>query len=341
MKYYENNFEEYIQTNKNNDLHPKLDKKKRNLPKNIHDLKNIIFYGPDGVGKYTQMLKFIKDYSPSYLRYNKKISVIYNKQSYYLKISDIHYELDMGLLGCNSKLLWHEIYQQIIDIISAKIDKVGIIVCKNFQEIHNELLDNFYSYMQLNGYGLFNHIDIKFILITNNISFINDNILNCCEIISIARPSKNQYNKCLKIKIPNQIKLENINNIKNLYSLNTTKEYNVENIMQNHKLICNKIIYFIINSQQNEPVQFDKLRDLLYDILIYNVDVSECIWYILNNLLENKKMSSKSISSLMSHIYKFFQYYNNNYRPIYHLENLIFYFIQELHIDYKNIKINI
>ena len=136
-----------------------------------------------------------KKYSPTELKYEKKISVNFNKQSYFFKISDIHYEIDMSLLGCNSKLLWHEIYTQIIDIISAKTDKSGIIVCKYFHEIHSELLENFYSYMQQNNAI---SIDIKFIIITEELSFISDNILNCCEIINIGRPSKSNYNKCLK-----------------------------------------------------------------------------------------------------------------------------------------------
>jgi hypothetical protein len=138
----------------------------------------------------------------------------------------------MSLLGCNSKLLWHEIYTQIIDIISAKTDKSGIIVCKYFHEIHSELLENFYSYMQQNNAI---SIDIKFIIITEELSFISDNILNCCEIINIGRPSKTNYNKCLKNKLPIKFNLENITNIKTLNLFN-------EELMLPYKMICNKII---------------------------------------------------------------------------------------------------
>jgi Cdc6-like AAA superfamily ATPase len=148
MKLCETHFEEYIIENNKINLHPKLDQIYEKLPKTINELKNLIFYGPCGTGKYTQMLKSIKKYSPSELKYERKISVSFNKHQYFFKVSDIHYEIDMSLLGCNSKLLWHEIYQQIIDIISTKIDKSGIIVCKYFHDIHSELLENFYSYMQ-------------------------------------------------------------------------------------------------------------------------------------------------------------------------------------------------
>ena len=194
MKFYETHFEEYTTKTKTENLHPKLDKLFSKFPANLTNLKNLIFYGPSGVGKYSQMLHLIQKYSPTNLKYEKKISVTYNKQQFFFKISDIHYEVDMSLLGCNSKLLWHDIYQQIADSISAKPDKAGIIVCKNYHEIHSELLDNFYSYMQKN-HSPTGTIDLKFILLTEELSFIPDPILNCCEIIHVPRPTRAAYTR--------------------------------------------------------------------------------------------------------------------------------------------------
>jgi DNA polymerase III delta prime subunit len=316
MKFHETHFEEYI---KKENLHPKLEKiYNNNFPKTINKLGNLIFYGPSGVGKYTQMLNSIKKYSQTDLKYEKKISLTFNKQQYFFKISDIHFEIDMSLLGCNSKLLWHEIYQQIIDIVSAKHERTGIIVCKYFHEIHSELLENFYSYMQKNN-SL--SINLKFIIISEHISFIPDNILNCCEIINVSRPSKATYTKCLKTKLPNNLKLENITNIKNLHLFN-------EDIMLHYKIICNKIINSIININD---LNFQKFRDMLYDIFIYNLDITECIWYILSSLVEKKLIKKEHLTDIMIKTYCFFQYYNNNYRPIYHLENYIFFLAKKIY----------
>ena len=312
MKFLETHFEEYINVKEN--LHLKLEKVFAKFPKKFTALKNIIFYGPSGTGKYTQMLKSIKHYSPSELKYEKKISLTYNKQPIFFKISDIHYEIDMSLLGCNSKLLWHEIYLQFIDIISAKVDKSGIILCKNFQEIHNELLENFYSYMQQNT----NIIDLKYILITDSISFIPDSILNCCETIHIARPSKTIYNKCLKSKLPIDLKLQNINNIKGI---------SVQ-LIDSHKFICKKIIDAMININELKMLKF---RDLLYDIFIYNLNITDCIWYILTSLNEQNKIGETDLSLILVKTFSFFQYYNNNYRPIYHLEQYLYYIISVIH----------
>jgi hypothetical protein len=311
MKFHETHFEEYIHVK--NNLHPKLEKIFAKFPENIFDLKNLIFYGPSGVGKYTQMLKAISKYSPSELKYEKKISVTFNKSQYFFKISDIHYEIDMSLLGCNSKLLWHDIYLQLIDIISANSCKSGIIVCKYFHEINSELLENFYSYMQQNNANV---VDLKFILLTEELSFIPYNILNCCEVINIARQSKAAYNKCMRENMKLSIdKLENITNIKNLHS-------SIDELMHPYKIICDKILNSILNIND---LKFLNFRDLLYDIFIYNLDISECIWYIISSLTERGKIKQHQLSLLLIKTYSFFQYYNNNYRPIYHLENYLFY----------------
>jgi DNA polymerase III delta prime subunit len=312
MKFLETHFEEYINSVEENNLHQKMENVYSRLPENIQDCPNLIFYGPSGIGKYSQMLYSIKKYSPSNLKYEKKMCVVYEKKQYFFKISDIHYEIDMSLLGCNSKNLWNEIYQQILDILSMKSNKTGIIVCREFHNIYSELLDNFYSYMQEN-----NHlsVNIKFILLTEQISFIPDNILNCCEIIHLSRPSKTNYNKCLKNnKISNDVNLCDISNIKDL-------KVGIISLMVPHKIICNKIYDEMMNIEQ---LKFLKFRDILYDIFIYNLNISECIWYILFRLIRENKIKKNKISLILLKTFIFLRYYNNNYRPIYHLESYLF-----------------
>ena len=173
-------------------------------------------------------------------------------------------------------------------------------------------MENFYSYIQKNNTT---SIELKYIFITEHISFIPDSILNSSEIINISRPTKSTYNKCLKKKMPNNMKLEEITNIKNLHISNNE-------LMHPCKIICNKIIDAMINV---DDLKFIKFRDLLYDIFIYNLDISECILYINSTLIENKKIEGASVTKMFIKTYSFFQYYNNNYRPIYHLEHYLFY----------------
>jgi hypothetical protein len=319
MKFQETHFEEYINSIKKFNLHPKLQELYNLFPINLDKIGNLIFYGPSGVGKYSQLLYFIRKFSQTELKYEKKLNVIYDKKQYYLKVSDIHYEVDMSLLGCNSKLLWHEIYQQIVDAIAAKTNKCGIIVCKNFHEIHNELLENFYSYMQDNNS---NTLHIKYIILTEQISFIPNSIINCCEILNLEKPKKKNYIDYLKLN-KNYLKnlpvnICNINNIK-------AHDVNITELYIPHRILCNKIINELNNINE---LKFQNFRDILYDLLIYNLDIYESIWFILNYYIKNNKIKDKNISNILLKTFGFFRYYNNNYRPIYHLENFFFNLIR-------------
>jgi len=316
MKFHNSHYDEYLVSNNKQSLHPKLNKRYELFPDNINDLGNIIFYGPTGVGKYTQVLSAIQKYSPTKLKYEKKISLTYNKTIYFFKISDIHFEIDMSLLGCHARLLWNEAYNQLIDIISTKINNNGIIVCKYFQEIHSELLEIFYSYMQS-----ISNINITFIIITEQISFIPDNILNCCHIIPVPRPSRALYNKCIKSPINKAIKLADITNLKNV-------ENSVYLLRKPHIMICDRIYEQIIDINN---LKFLFFRDSIYNIFIYNLDVSDCIWCIIERLIKEKKIKSENMTPVLRKTYGFFQYYNNNYRPIYHLESYMFYLISIIH----------
>jgi hypothetical protein len=93
-------------------------------------------------------------------------------------------------------------------------------------------------------------------------------------------------------------------------------------------IICNDIIKEI--SQKNK-ISFTAFRDMLYDILTYNLDVSECLWCILKHFIESGLLTTKDISDILRKSYKFLKYYNNNYRPVYHLESIVFTIINKVH----------
>jgi len=314
----ENRFDEYLNSCKKYNIHPKINTLiNSNMPTDMLRLPNIIYHGPKGIGKYSQVLLGLKKYSPTELKYEKKLTVIFNKLLYYFKVSDIHIEIDMSLLGCNAKLLWNELYTQMIDIACVKSNKSLIIVCKNFQDIHSELLDIFYSYMQTLNYM---NIKLIYILITNHISFIPDNIINISKKISIGRPNKSVYNRCISNINMTDIDINDISNIKSI-QLDRT-------LMNPHEITCNKIISYILDYKH---LNFTALRESCYDILIYHLDVYECVWYIFRYVIKNNMLTGNKINNVSIKMYTFFKYYNNNYRPIYHLENYILYLISEIY----------
>ena len=304
MKFYEDHYVDYVSRVDEETLQPKLCKEYDKLPDSIEDLNNMIFYGPDGVGKYSQSLNFIKKYSASSLKYEKKIMFQLPKQSYNLKISDVHFEIDMEVLGCNSKTNWNSIYSNIVDIIDTNKDHKGIILCKNFQCIHNELLEIFYSYIHDN-------INIKYFILTSEISFIPDIITNKCKIINIPF-----YNKTLCKKVLG-CKSGNVSNIKYLKG-------DVEELEYLNNNICNKLISIIVDYSN---INYAELREHIYSILTYNMDINNIIWYIIKKLIKDNKIKSCKIGYVLEKTFKFFHLYNNNYRPIYHLENYFYYLV--------------
>ena len=213
----------------------------------------------------------------------------------------------MEVLGCNSKTNWNSIYNNIIDIINTKKRHKGIILCKNFQCIHNELLEIFYSYIHDN-------INIKYFILTSEISFIPDIITNKCKIINVPFYSKTLCKKILGCKGSN---VSNMSNIKYLKG-------DIEELEYLNNNICNKLISVIIDYSN---INYAELREHIYSILTYNMDINNIIWYIIKKLIKDNKIKSCKIGDVLEKTFRFFHLYNNNYRPIYHLENYFYYLV--------------
>ena len=302
MKVFETHFDDYIKEVERYNLHPGLHKV---FPSELTSMRNMIVYGPSGSGKYSQVLYGIKDYSSTKLKYEKKMCVGYGSlEDYYIIISDIHYEVDMSLLGCNAKTLWSSIYNKIVDNVTTKPNKRGIIICKNFHEIHAELLDNFYDYMNDN-------LSIVFILITEHVGFIPLNMINGCKIVAVERPSRTKLMTCFKKISPNKKNLKNING----------KYPSCSN-----ETVCNDILDIILNKKE---IPYLHLRECLYKIFIFQHNLGECLWFILKRLIIEGHISN--IEDTLLDLYKFLTLYNNNYRPIYHVERFILSLYKNLH----------
>ena len=267
----------------------------------------MIFYGKKGIGKYSQELNFIKRYRPSELKYERKMNYKYNnKYEYTFKLSDIHFEIDVEMLGCNSKILFNELFYHILDVSETSQRQNNIIVFKNFHKINSDLLDIFYSYM----HTLYEkNMKLIFILITENISFIPKNIVDKCSIISLSEPN---------IKTIKNKKIENLKDIK----LGLQKK----DININSALV--KVIYENIINYKD--INFILFSDNIYDLFIYNIDVEKVIYCIIGELIK-KGYFKENLDIILNDIYLFLKYYNNNYRPIYHVELIFFKMIKLIH----------
>jgi hypothetical protein len=212
------------------------------------------------------------------------------------------------------------------------------------------------------------NIQVKFILLTEHISFLQSNIVNCCNILHIKKPDKYAFDKMIQtnnlhianrrslsagigtgtgtdkdsfvkrisnsqhktqmknMDIMRAIDTNTLTNIKELQSFSLIKSEN-EIPPDVFNTVCDQIIEEIT---QCETMQFTRFRDSLYDILIYNLDITECVWYIIGHFINSGKLQSGDISDILQKTYAFLKYFNNNYRPIYHLESMMFYLITKL-----------
>jgi hypothetical protein len=291
---------------------------------------NYIFYGPPCSYKYKNALKLLQHFSPTNLKYEKKLHINLTKTEFYIKISDIHYEIDVENFIYNSKSLWNEIYNIIYNSIASSSIKRGYIVFRNFDKINYDLLDLLYNYMQKE---LFSTLNIKYIIITECVSFIPMKILNICKILNFAKLNKKnihalcnksnkQYFKNLNLSSKDADSIYNKVNNPNIFTYLDISN-NMKYIIQ-HSAICDTYINLICNNNYN----ITNIRTLLYDILINHLNSHECFFYIIQSLIINKLINCNKIGDLIFNSIFFLKNYNNNYRPIFHLESFTLYLIE-------------
>lgn len=299
-------FDDYIKAKKENDIHPNITLINNSFNKN---LVNLIYYGPDGVGKYSCALNYVSQYSPTGLTYEKKMTVETAKGDIVIKISDVHFEVDMGLLGCNAKQLWNDVIRHIYEVVSLRKERRAFVICKNFHEIHSELLDVFYSYMQTTN----KTTSISFIILTNSVCFIPSNIVNRCLKISVPRPSRKTYSMFNKMT-----KLDDINKISNI------RHWKNGNNHLLHDTIVLRVINYITDINETK-FDFITLRDHIYDIMVMNHNPWMVMWEIVKKLIIDDKIPEDKVESVIDETYRFLELFNNNYRPIYHLERYVYF----------------
>lgn len=73
------------------------------------------------------------------------------------------------------------------------------------------------------------------------------------------------------------------------------------------------------------------MRDYLYDICIYDLNLYDCLSYIIKKLISINLIDDNKFDLIIKYSFNLFNYYNNNYRPIYHLEKYILYIISVIY----------
>lgn len=242
---------------------------------------HLIFYGKYLDFLYDESIIFLNKLYNTKIKSNKKIQITNNNNTIPFVMSEYHYEIDFNVLGVN-EISW---FMSFFYTIQAIPHKKKIIICKNFVNIKHELLSIFHLFLKYN--------DVKIILLTDNISYINESITRRSLIIPF---------KLLKTKLNNTLITR--------YGENTTYQTN-----------CDKIIEIIKKS--NKQLKIYDLREQLYGLLIHNYDIITCFKYIIFECIKYKIIREENIIDFLNKFNNICMYFNNNHRTIFHMENFI------------------
>lgn len=263
------------------------------LSPSLCHLPNLVFYGAPGIGKYSQALFLLSKHGK--LTNRKKIAIYDdtkksdNKPLCHIWASDIHYEIDMQEL---TRETWHVIHQQICEIVSARPlgEKHGVIMCLNFHRISPTLLNSFHTFMQMTAKRISPSSSsspvIRFLFITETLTFIPPSILHTCDVVSLARPSMISYARaihanhqmgCSISQIQDDLRKEYVRPRKTITNFEACQLGFTHPRKSKTRQQCVAI--------QNRHVPFVKRRPIsgpyLNDMRLLDVDVENVIWEII------------------------------------------------------------
>ena len=306
MRYRESLCHEYVVAAQTKQLHPWFCKVLDMCPKQPRSLPHILMYGPQGVGKYSCALQLIAKFSPSALKYEKKLSVPPHRAGaapIELRMTDVHFEVDLTLLGCNAKSIWSTIYSAILDATAVLNGQHSFILCRNLEAAPPDLLQLMAPLLTYKA-----DREVTFILISEQLTLLPRSLIERCRRITIPRPSRNAYKK---IGADLHVKPTEITNIKPLLERNPVADL--------HKTAA-KAICTAIEGRSGLDVYL--IRNSIYEALIRNLSPGRLIWSIFKELQQRNEVADFYDYRLIMLTRDFCAHYRYNYRPIYHLEAL-------------------
>jgi len=282
----------------------------------------------------------ISKYSPSQLKYEKRIAVSYNKETFYSYMHDIEYvNLKFVIITDSVSFIPDNITHrcQIIHFKRPTMSAYNkcLFVVKPPTELVPEICIDYLKSATENiivksaggtAASLYKPLPLPVPVPSTSVPGLG---LGPGPVFASQTHSNDIFQVIKKspVRITSEFELHNITNIKSLKA-------NITELMVPHENICNQIIEII--KTPTIHLKFDVLRDLLYDLLIYDIDIQECIWFILEKLIQDGLLRREYMDDIMIKMFTFLQYFNNNYRPIYHLENFVLILICKIH-GYKHI----
>jgi DNA polymerase III delta prime subunit len=279
----------------------------------IEEINNLLFYGPRGCGKSIKIYAFLASI------FDKKVYDIKNiiheaeKKEMVYKMSIYHIEVDVEALGSNERLFINSFIKPYIETRNIGLDIPKIIIMKNA-----DLLSNI-SQMMLRRLIEKNYMSVRFFFEASSLSRLAEPILSRFLIIRIHMPTLLEIKDALnKFIYKNALELYNDTKTKNSVIDYILKESNKIDNKPNLKKIFGFLRYYIATKKHFHFLYYDKfeelfeliiqkkisfvnlqkIRDIVNELYINNVQSTELIFYLFEKMI-NYKNDNDIIRSIL------------------------------------------
>lgn len=218
---------------------------------------HFIVYDTNHLNNYRYTLSQLKIQSESELKYCRKTVITHNEKEYSFITSDIHIEVDFEQLGVNENGIYFELFKHVSEnMILTK--SIFYIVCLHYNEIKQELLQVFHSFLDIPK--------MYIIMLTDEISFIPTTILSHSVIKKSKSTTHSKYNTEYEKRALTLVNwIINDNNVslfiwrEKLYELLIFND----NIHKSFSFIIQKLIEENYIQEENMNMVFEKYKEII------------------------------------------------------------------------------
>ena len=285
---------------------------------NKSNITNTIIYGEKGGGKYTFIKSIINTIYDNNI-VTKNIIIKLGSKEHKIILSNYHFEILVDKYNNNNN--------NICEIINYLTESEGInnlcnfkiIIIRNLNVCKNELL--LFLKNKIESVG-----NYRFFITTNKISSINKKYKGLFHFINFVKENKAIITNYYENRIDNFNKKLFQNIIKDTSNLNiilTNYELGLLNKSKSFLDLKYKKIFDLIKDSINNPENIVKIRDEIYEINIKNINFSEILIKLFNELLKDKNIENKKKHDIINAYSKYSINIVNCYKEQIHYESLL------------------
>ena len=258
------------------------------FPTSVAEMPSLIISGPQAAGKRTLGLVVVAGFSPSAMRYEKKLYIgeapRRQEDVPCMPMSDIHFEVDMSLPCFGNKAGWASAHKAIVDAVEIRRHKYAFVMCTHFHLADRDLIRGFSNFMDSGVDG----VNLRYILVTEHYSRLPLEIRQMAHRIAVPVPPRTPARapQCL--------------------------EESSASAALDAVCSCSGV------------AAVPALRHAIYAGLTRNMDVSRWAWHLFRRWKERGGGAGSPCKDLMAldALIVFHEKCARSYRPIFHLERL-------------------